>query len=485
MNTPIRRLGLVVAAMFCALLLASTMIQFVQAKALNDKPGNRRTMLASYAKERGSIIVDGRAVADSQPSNDDYKWQRRYNQGPLYAAATGYFSFIYGTSGVERGYNAYLSGSSDKLFYRRLTDILTGKTPQGASVDLTIKAKVQQVATQALGKQKGAVVALDPKTGAILALVTSPSYDPNLLAGHDMTKVQNNWNALLKDPDNPLVNRTIGGNLYPPGSTFKLVTTAAALQSGKYQPDSELPGPATMKLPGTSNTYLPTDDNRPCGPGDKTSLTRALAVSCNTAYASLGLDLGGNALRDQASKFGFGMDLSIPMSVTPSTFPSELNQPQLAQSAIGQYDVRVTPLQVAMMSAGIANGGKVMRPYLVQTVRDKNLDVISTTDPSTFSQAVSSDVASQLRDMMVGVVDNGTGTNARIPGIQVAGKTGTAEHGKGKIQHVWFTGFAPANDPKVAVAVIVENGGTAGQEASGASVAAPIAKKVMEAVVSP
>ena len=482
MNTPIRRLATVVMAMFAALLIASTMIQFVQAKAYNDKPGNRRTLLKSYAKERGSILVEGNAVAMSKPSDDDLKWMRTYPQGDLYAAATGYYSFTYGTSGVERGFDDLLSGNSDKLFYRQLPDILTGKEPQGASVDLTLRAKVQQAARRALGNQRGAVVALDPKTGAILAMVTSPTYDPNLLSSHDLTAVQRNWTNLIGSTSQPMVNRTISGNLYPPGSTFKLVTAAAALESGDYQPDSEVDGPAAIQLPGVTRP-LPNITRAPCGPNDKTTLEHALEISCNTAFASIGMKLGQDKLRQQASKFGFGQQLTIPQSVTASTFPRDLGQAQLAQSAIGQFDVRVTPLQMAMVSAGIANDGKVMRPYLVQTVRDKNLDVIQSTDPSVFSQAVSSDVASKLRDMMKRVVDDGTGRRARIANVEVAGKTGTAETAPGVNADVWFTGFAPVNDPKVAVAVVVEDGGTVGQEASGGSVAAPIAKAVMEAVV--
>ncbi|MBD2760597.1 penicillin-binding protein 2 [Yimella sp. cx-573] len=482
MNTPIRRLSVVVMAMFAALLIASTMIQFVQAKEYNDKPGNRRTLLASYAKERGSILVEGNAVATSTPTDNDFKWLRTYPKGTQYAAATGYFSFTYGTSGVERGYNDMLSGSSDKLFYRQLPDILTGKQPQGASVELTLRAKVQDAARKALGNQRGAVVALDPKTGAILAMVTSPTYDPNQLASHNLNAVQANWKRLLAAPGQPLVNRTISGNLYPPGSTFKLVTAAAALSSGKYQPDSELEGPAALKLPGVTKP-LPNITGQSCGPDDKVSMKDALKISCNTAFASLGMDLGQDTVREQAVKFGFGQQLTIPMTVTPSRFPSDLGQAQLAQSAIGQYDVRVTPLQVAMISAAIANGGKVMRPYLVQNVKDKSLDVISSTDPSQLSTPISGDVANQLKDMMKTVVDSGTGRLAQIPNVEVAGKTGTAETAPGVNADVWFTGFAPVNDPKIAVAVVVENGGTAGQEASGGSVAAPIARQVMEAVV--
>lgn len=482
MNAPIRRLGLVVAGMFCALLIATTLIQFVQARSLDDRPGNRRTLLASYSKERGSILVGGDAVAVSKPSDDQYKWLRTYPQGSLYADVTGYFSFTYGTSGIERSYNDFLNGSSDKLFYRRLTDILTGQTAQGASVQLTLNAKAQQAAAKALGNQRGAVVALDPRTGAILAMVTSPSYNPNPLASHDLNQVDKSFTSLLKDPSQPLLNRAINGNLYPPGSTFKLIDTAAALESGKYTAGSVLPGPARLRLPGT-NSYLPNDWSGNCGANDKVTLKRALTISCNTAYASLGMSLGQDALRSMATKFGFGQSLSVPMSVTPSVFPGSLNLPQLAQSAIGQFDVRATPLQMAMVSAAIANGGKEMTPYLVQSVRDKNLDVIETTDPKTFSTPVSPGTATTLTDMMESVVTQGTGTNAAIPGIKVAGKTGTAEHGQGRNADVWFTGFAPADNPKVAVAVLVENGGTVGQEASGGLVAAPIAKQVMEAVI--
>ncbi len=483
MNSPIRRLGIVVALMFCALLVASTMIQFVQASDLDNKPGNRRTLLASYSKERGSILVDGNAVAVSKPTDDDLKWRRTYPQGDLYAAVTGYYSFTYGSSGIERAENDFLSGDSKELFYRRLVDIVTGRPQQGASVELTLSAKVQKAATKALGGQRGAVVAIDPKTGAILAMVTHPTYDPNVLAGHDLNAVSAAWKKLTKAPHNPMINRAINGNLYPPGSTFKLVTTAAALSTGDYTPDSTLPGPARLPLPQTSIS-MPTDDGRPCGPDDKTSFTHALQVSCNTAYASVGMDIGQDALRQQAHKFGWDSDLSIPMSVTPSSFPKDLNKPQLAQTAIGQYDVRATPLQIAMVSSAIANGGSLMKPHLVKTIRDKDLDVIKSTDPDQLSQAVDPEVAKQLTTMMEAVVTGGTGTTAAIPGTKVAGKTGTAQTGDGQIADDWFTGFAPADNPQVAVAVVVENGGHMQEGSSGATVAGPIARKVMEAVIS-
>jgi peptidoglycan glycosyltransferase len=485
MNAPIRRLAMVVAFMFTCLLVSTTYIQFVQASSLRDKPNNRRTLLENYARERGPILVDGNPVARSTATDDDLKYQRTYSDPELFAHVTGYYSFVYGAgAGIERSEDPLLSGSADALFYRRMVDLVTGRKPQGASVELTIDPKVQKVASDGLGNQTGAVVALNPQTGAILALVSHPTYDPNRLAGHDVRKVQQAYEDLNADKGRPLLNRAIGGDLYPPGSTFKVVTAAAALSSGKYDENTVVPGPATLDLPQTS-VNLPNDFAGACGPGGKLSLTRALQISCNTAFGGLGLELGGNALREQAQKFGFGDDLTIPMSVTPSSVPADMNPPQSAQAAIGQFDVRVTPLQMAMVAAGVANDGVVMKPYLVETVRAPDLDVISQGQPQELSRAVSPDVAAQLTRMMEKVVQSGTGTRAQISGVTVAGKTGTAQHGEGKAPHAWFIAFAPAEDPQVAVAVVVENGGELGHEGFGGSIAAPIAKKVMEAVLKP
>jgi penicillin-binding protein A len=482
-NSPIRRLAAVVLVLFGTLLVSSTYIQFVQASALRDKPGNRRTLLENYARERGPILVGGRSIAQSVPTDDDLRYRRRYSQSELYAHLTGYYSFVYGAgAGIERSEDALLSGSSDQLFYRRMVDLVTGRQPQGASVELTIDPAAQRAAADGLGRQRGAVVALDPRTGAILALVSSPTYDPNRLTGHDVNRVQDAYKQLNADEDDPLVDRAINGDLYPPGSTFKIVTSAAALSSGKYDEHSQVFGGARLDLPQTS-TDLPNDFPGPCGSGNRVDLTHALEISCNTAFGSLGLALGGDALREQAAKFGFGDRLNVPMPVTPSTVPAGMNPPQSAQAAIGQFDVRVTPLQMAMVSAGIANKGVVMSPYAVKTVRSPDLDVLEQARPQELSQAVSEDVAAQLTRMMQKVVTDGTGTRAQIPGVSVAGKTGTAQQGPGEPPHAWFTAFAPADDPKVAVAVVVEDGGKAGSEAFGGRVAAPIAKSVMQAVL--
>ncbi|HET8595005.1 MAG TPA: penicillin-binding transpeptidase domain-containing protein [Intrasporangium sp.] len=484
MNAPVRRLSVVIALLFVALLVASTAIQFFQSQSLAAMPANKRTLLDNYSRQRGGIMVAGKPIAQSVPVSDQYKWLRKYPTGDLYSQVTGFYSFSVGNPyGLEHAADGLLSGQADTLFVRRITDLITGRQTSGATIELTINPKVQQAADQALGKSRGAVVALDPKTGAILALVSHPQYDPNALSGHDFGKAGQAWEKLSTDPDKPFLNRTID-DLYPPGSTFKVVTAAAALENGIVtDANSQVPGPALLDLPLTDAT-LPTENGQPCGPGDKTTLVHALEISCNTAFGSLGMQLGGEKLRAQAAKFGFGDTLSVPMRVVPSSVPADLNAPQAAQSAIGQFDVRTTPLQMAMVAAGIANQGRVMTPYLINQVRSADLDIISgPPQPQELSQAVSTRTADIVKNMMVSVVDNGSGARAQIPGVRVAGKTGTAQHDPKQPPHAWFISFAPADDPKVAVAVIVEDGGVTQSEVGGGRVAAPVARAVMEAVM--
>lgn len=482
MNNPIRRLSLLVAFLFCTLFVASSWIQFVQAGELRDKPGNRRTLLASYSQERGAILVGGEAIARSEATDDELEYQRIYPKGKLYSHITGYYSFLYGAGGgLESAENGLLTGDSDQLFYRRLGDLLTGRQPTGVSLELTIDPRAQESAQEALGDQRGAVVALDPKTGAILAMVSHPQYDPNTLANHDTETVQTAWAELNAAPGRPMVNRAVAGDLYPPGSVFKIVTAAAALSSGRFDQNSQLPGPEELDLPETT-AGLVNDWGGQCGDGT-VDLVEATQDSCNTAFGWLGMQLGGQALREQAAKFGFGEQLGIPMTVTPSSVPTQMNKPQEAQAAIGQYDVRVTPLQVAMVTAAVANQGTLMQPYLVEQTRGADLELIDETSPQQLGRPVSAEVAASLTTMMEAVVRDGTGTRAKIAGVTVAGKSGTAEHGEGLAPHAWFTAFAPVQDPKIAVAVVVENGGDAGMSAGGGRTAAPIARDVMKAVI--
>jgi peptidoglycan glycosyltransferase len=481
-NAPLRRLATVVVILFAVLFASSTFVQFVDADSLNNGPRNARTLLKNYSRQRGPIVVAGQEVARSVKSGDQYQYQRIYPGGAIYSPVTGFYSVVYGETGTESAKGDLLAGTADQLFYRRISDLFTGRQPQGATVELTIDPKLQKIAWDAMGNQRGAVVALDPKTGNILAMVSKPSYDANALAGHDKTKVTAAWQKLLADPDRPLDNRAIAGRLYPPGSTFKLITAAAALSSGKYTADSVVPGPAALPLPQTT-IKLKNDDNAPCGANDQTTLIHAMQISCNTAFASVGMAVGADALRKQADAFGFDQQLRVPLPVTPSTIPAQLNLPQLAQSSIGQFEVKVSPLQMAMVSAAIANGGTLMKPNLIARVRSADLDVIDTPAPVELGRPISRGVADQLRAMMQAVVTGGTGTRAQIDGVDVAGKTGTAQSAPGQPPHAWFTSFASGNGHDIAVAVVVEDGGRLGDEAFGGTVAAPIARAVMEAVV--
>lgn len=480
MNTPLRRLATMMLVMFVALMGSATWVQFVQASKLNNDPRNVRTLYREFGNPRGPIVAGGTAIASSTKVNDAFGYQRQYAAGDLYSAVTGYYSVANGRSQLEAAANGQLTGRSDQLFFTRIRDLLTGKATEGAAVETTILPAAQQAARTALGNQRGAVVAIEPSTGKILAMVSTPGFDPNALAVHDTAAANTAYQQLSKADGKPLVNHAIQDR-YAPGSTFKLVTAAAALASGKYNPQTQVPAPLQLTLPTTTAT-LSNFGGESCG-GATVSLADALRVSCNTAFAQVGLDLGAAAIKAQADKFGFDdPSLTIPMAVAPSVMPAGLDAPETAQSAIGQRDVQATPLQMAMVAAAIANGGVLMRPYLIQTVRAADLSVVSQAQPSTYSQALSSGDAATLRDMMLGVVNNGTGTAAQIPGMQVAGKTGTAETAAGQAPHAWFAAFAPANAPKVAVAVFVEHGGSLGNDATGGAVAAPIAKAVIKAV---
>jgi penicillin-binding protein A len=389
---------------------------------------------------------------------------------------------VYGRSGIEQTMNTELNGSADSLFYSRIQDLFTGSQPQGAAVELTLDPVVQRAAWDALGDQTGAVVAIDPTTGAILALVSKPSYDPNVLASHDVASVRAAWEQLNADPTAPMLNRAIS-ETYPPGSTFKLVTASAALEGG-LTPDSPVAAPTELPLPNSSSV-MHNHGNSACSSTGAMTLQDALRISCNTAFGQLGMTLGDDALRTQADAFGFDSTLTMPLTVTASRFPADgqIDEAQTALSSIGQYDVRVTPLQVAMTSAAIANDGVRMAPYLVQTVRSADLTVISETEPESLGRSITANTASQLTQMMQTVVDSGTGTAAQIPGVSVAGKTGTAQSATDAAPHAWFTAFAPADAPQVAVAVVVEHGGDLGNEATGGAVAAPIARQVIQAVL--
>jgi peptidoglycan glycosyltransferase len=326
------------------------------------------------------------------------------------------------------------------------------------------------------------VVVTEPKTGRILAMVSKPTYDPNVLAVHDNGQVSDAYQALVDDPSEPLINRAVN-SLNPPGSVFKLVVVSAALESGKFTPESTFPNPATFQLPGSSSVVINSGGD-PCGPGDTVTIATALRLSCNIPMAELGLQLGDKAIRDMAEKYGFNSDFSVPLPVTESRYPGQLDDAQTALSAFGQTDVRATPLQMAMVSGAIANGGVVMQPNLVDNILGPDLSPLQSFEPAELQRALSPENAATLTSMMVNGVEDGAASNARIDGVAVAGKTGTAENGADEPYTLWFTGFAPAEDPKYAITVLVENGGGLGQTGFGNLLAAPIAQQVLEAVLN-
>ena len=474
MNRQIRAVSLLAGLMFLALMVNLTGSAMFRQASLNNDPHNVRVRDAEFSQNRGNILVGSRPIATTTSSNGKFAYQRVYLSGPKYAPITGYYSYYYGRSMLEQTQNAQLTGTSDAQWLSRITGTLSGHKPEGGSITTTINAKAQDAAWNGLKGKKGAVVALDYTTGAVLAMASSPSYDPNELASHHLNDTTRAWKNLVADPSSPLTNRATR-EIYPPGSTFKLVTAAAALQNG-YHPNSMVDSPENWILPGT-RTPLTNETN--CG-GSRITLAHALDISCNTAFGKVGVSLGQDKIRDQAERFGFGKVVNSDVSSVASRFPQNLTDAQLAQSSIGQYDVAASPLQMAMVTAGIANDGKLMTPYLTAQVRASNLQVVSEHHPKQMSQPMTKESAEQLKAMMASVVNNGTGKRARINGTTVGGKTGTAQTVKGKAPYAWFVGWS--DNPHVAVAVFIQSLDTAINEISGGRLAAPIARDVIEAM---
>lgn len=486
MNRPIRLLSIGCILLFMALLLNINYVQFVNAGDLNDDSGNSRVQEAEFSRERGPILVADDTVAVSRPVADRFEFQRRYPVARRYAHVTGYYSYLFGAGGIELTQNSILSGSDSRLFVNRVIDLITSQEPQGGSVMLTLNRAAQRAAHQGLmelpGTAEGAVVALRPDTGEVLAMTSSPSYNPNRLASHDFQATEKAWEQLNSAPHAPMFNRATQGR-YPPGSTFKLVTASAALESGRFTPQSQVTGTASLDLPLTT-TNMVNESGGSCG-ADTITLTQALAVSCNTAFADVGMTLGAKKLAEQAERYGFGQDVleDLPADVE-STFPANADAPQTAFSAIGQFDVATTPLQMAMVVAGIANDGTVMKPHVVSEVRAPDLSTLEEVQPEEISQAVSGDTAEQLQEMMVSVTNDGTGGTGAIPGIEVGSKTGTAQSSEDRAPYAWYVSFAPADDPQVAVAVFVEDANVSRDQISGSGLGGPIAKSVMQAVIN-
>jgi len=483
-NVSLRRAAYALLGAFLVLAASVTYVQAINAPEYRDDPRNPRVVAWRTGRERGPIVTsDQVVVAESRPSpNDPTLFQRAYPFGDLYAHTVGYTSVLFGSRGIERTHASELISDRDSTISGVLNGILGGDTrPRG--LRLTIDHKLQQVATEALGQQRGAVVALDPKTGAVLALVSYPSFDPNSLIGLDAAQAGAD---LENDPNQPLRNRA-SDETYAPGSVFKIVTTAAGLDTGLVSPSSEFPDPVELELPESSST-IKNFDGEVCRAGTQVSLEYAFVHSCNTTFAQLGMNLGGEELARHANQFGFNTAVPFDLETLVSFFPSDGslndNLPATAQSAIGQRDVQTTPLLVALSGAAVANGGEMMVPYLVYDIFTSDGTVESSTVPKVWKRAMSPATASVLVDLMEQAVVSGTGKKAAVPGVRIAGKTGTAQVTE-KAPHAWFVGFGPVqpepDEQSIVVAVVVESGGDFGESATGGSVAAPIAQKVLAA----
>ncbi|MFD5630383.1 MULTISPECIES: peptidoglycan D,D-transpeptidase FtsI family protein [unclassified Streptomyces] len=492
MNKPLRRIAIFCGLLVLALLIRDNWLQYVQADTLRTDPKNRRVAIERYATPRGDIIVDGNPITGSTKTSgdsfNDFEYKRTYKDGAMWAPVTGYASQAFGATQLESIEDGILTGNDDRLFFRNTLDMITGKAKQGGNVVTTLNAAAQKAAYDGLLKQgKGAVAAIDPETGAILALASTPSYDPSTFAGNSTSVDGKAWTKLQKksDPNDPMLNRALR-ETYPPGSTFKVVTAAAALENGLYKSAEEkTDSPLPYTLPDTT-TELKNEGNIPC---KNATMREALRVSCNTVFGKIGADLGKDKMLAEAEKFGFNSEQFTPVRSSASVFPDDMDKPQTALSSIGQFETATTPLQMAMVASAVANNGTLMKPYMVDKLQAPGLDVIEQTEPEKMSEPLSSENAQILQSMMETVVKDGTGTNAQIneDGITVGGKTGTAQHGVDNSEnpYAWFISYAKLSDGSspVAVAVVVEDESANRDDISGGGLAAPIARNVMKAVI--
>jgi penicillin-binding protein A len=505
MNRSIKRIAIAVLVMFLILLVNVNYLQAVEAPSLSTRPLNNRAEYAQNQVQRGNIVTaDGVTIATSAPStNGLFKWQRSYPGAAVYAPVTGYDT-IYTQSqapnyaaGVERAQNTLLTGAGSELAFRNFIDMITNKPQKGATVQVTINSAAQKTAYQALqnilrgktlnGKQQvGGVVALNPATGAILAMASYPTYDPNSLAVHDTTQLNKAYTQLSQQSPSPLIN-SASQTTMPPGSTFKIVTSSAWFtQDSTRNTGTVVDSPQPLTLP--NGNPLSNDNNEQCGNGSgKTPVIVAFAQSCNTPFAKIGIELGGATIKSTATNYGLNNPaaLDIPgVNVSPSNFTAETDKSFTAFDAIGQHDTTVTPLQEAMFAATVANGGVLMKPYLIQQVTASDLSVVQQTQAQVLSHPISGTVAGYLKNMMIDVVQQNYGTGNAFnanneQGLVIAGKTGTAQNGSGSTTpDAVFTAFAPADNPKIAVGVMIQGGGY------GAAAAAPIAVAVINAYLA-
>jgi penicillin-binding protein A len=474
--------------LFGLLGLSINYIQVIASSDLANNPANKRLLIQEYDVQRGQILAADRrtVIATSEETEGALKYLRRYPQGRLYAHMSGYYSFVFGRAELEQSYNDLLSGRAPEVALQTFVDEVLGRDRRGASLVLTIDPRLQQTAAESLGDRPGAVAAVNPQTGEVLALVANPSFDPNVLSSHNGKTIRSAWKRLNEDPDKPLLSAATD-DFFPPGSTFKIVVAAAALKNG-ITPDTTFPNPPELDLPQTTRTLQNFGGDHCLGGASEITLAQALEVSCNVVFAGIGLELGAEKLVEQARAFGFAGDIDFDIPFQEGNFPPAeafaQDLPGVAFSAIGQKDVRTNVLHMALIAGAIGNGGVMMEPKLVQEVRDPTGRIVRRLSPQAFGEPMSPQNADALTRMMQAVVESGTGTAAQISGVAVAGKTGTAQNPGGD-PHAWFVSFAPAEQPTIAVAVVVLNGGDLGSEATGGAVAAPIARTVMEEALTP
>jgi peptidoglycan glycosyltransferase len=485
MDRQIKKLGIALALCFLALFAQVNYVQFWQADRINDEPINQRQEQRSFNSPRGDIVTaDGVVLAHSEEQGEGFAFRRLYPEGSLFGGVTGYYSFNLGSTGVERIYEDDLSGSNPEISLRRLSDLFDQKENYG-NVELTLSAAVQRVATEQLGQREGSVVVLDPRTGAIDAMVSFPSFDPGPLATNDQRSIDIKT-VLDADPERPLLFRAYQ-EIFFPGSTFKVVTAAGGVErDGVTEAQPDYPRQQTFDIDFTDND-LNNFGGGTCGG----TLFQILQVSCNTAFAQMGVDLGSANLAGVANGFGFNEEIPVDLpnpavSVIPETFPTDEGNGPLARASIGQGDVQASPLQMALVAAGMANGGSVMTPHVMGRVTDQDGEEIRSYEETEWRRAVSADAADVVRRGMIATATGGSAEGLLIDGMEVGGKTGTAQLGTDPPRsHAWIIGFAgPEGQPaEVAVAVIVQ-GQPGASEQTGGTVAAPIARAVMEAVLA-
>ena len=471
MNKSIRFGATFSLLLIVALLVNLSIIQAFKEQEYAQDERNSRLTLELRQINRGQIIAGDEVLAESFKNDSDI-YQRSYPRMPFsFAPVLGYVSNTYGTAQLEAGFNAQLmgeTGSGASRFFR------TGRESdrKGNTVELTIDPQLQALAYDQLSDRgySGAIVALRPSSGEVLAMASSPSYDPNTISNPETTEQA--WADINSDPGQPLINHATQEQL-PPGSIFKIITTAAGLRAG-YTPDAMLTGEAETILPGT-NVPLTNYDGKVCGSGGDVPLTTAFALSCNTAFVQMALDVGPEAVRDAATAFGVGERYDLGLPTASGSLGEVPGGAELAQTAIGQRDVTMTALQAAVMAGIVANDVVRMSPYVVGRVLRPDHSELSATKPKELNEAITPDEASTLKDLMFGSERSTSGYD----GNSFASKTGTAEHAEGADPHVWYVAFDPAKD--VAVAVVVKNGGNTGPSATGGKVSAPIGRAILNA----